>query len=155
MDPLPLRARGSGQDGFTLIEIMLACAVITLGLVATSYGLNTGIQGVETGRQQSTAMFLAEQRMDEVKAAALRATEPPLALVTTANFPPDAYGAITAAPRYRRTVTLTPYTGPAGGLPTGMQGIRVDVDVFYLQVTASGTSSAERSVRLSTFLTSR
>ena len=46
-----------------------------------------GIQGVETGRQQSTAIFLAQQRMDQVKAAALIATEPPLANVTAAAFP--------------------------------------------------------------------
>ncbi len=40
--------------------------------------LTMGVQGVETGRQQSTAIFLAQQRMDQVKAAALIASEPPL-----------------------------------------------------------------------------
>ena len=138
-----------------MVEILIACAIIGVGLVAASYGFTMGIQGVETGRQQSTAIFLAQQRMDQVKAAALIATEPPLANVTAAAFPAEAYGAFTTAPRFRRTVTLTSFVGPAGGLPTGLQGIRVDVDVFYQQITARGVLATERSVRLSNFLTSR
>ncbi len=43
----------------------------------------------------------------------------------------------------------------AGGLPKGSQGIRVDVDVFYQQITATGVLASERSVRLSSFLSSR
>ena len=147
-----------GEAGFTLIEIIVACAVIGLGLVAATYGFTTGIQGVEAGRQQTTALFLAEQRIDQVKAAAVRATDPPLGYVTAANFPDEAYSTIAPTSvlgKFRRTVTLTSYTGPAGGLPTGLQGIRVEVNVFYQQITASGVPTAERSVRLSTFLTSR
>jgi prepilin-type N-terminal cleavage/methylation domain-containing protein len=151
----PLPRRDFGEAGFTLVEIVVACAVIALGLVASSYGFTVGVQGVETGRQQTTAVFLAEQRMDQVKAAALRATNPPLGYVTAANFPSEAYGSLTNAGKFRRTVAFTPFTGPAGGLPVGAQGIRVDVDVFYQQITAFGVPITERSVRLSTFLTSR
>jgi type II secretory pathway pseudopilin PulG len=153
-----LRRWDLGEAGFTLVEIIVACGVIGTGLVAASYGFTTGVQGVETGRQQTTALFLAEQRMDQVKAAALRATEPPLGYVTAANFPNEGYGAITptaAFPKFRRTVTITPYTGPAGGLPVGTQGIRVDVSVFYRQITAAGVPTTERQVQLSTFLASR
>ena len=114
-----------------------------------------GIQGVETGRQQSTAIFLAQQRMDQVKAAALIATEPPLANVTAAAFPAEAYGTITGAAEVSPDRHPYPYVGPAGGLPTGLQGIRVDVDVFYQPITARGVLTTERSVRLSNFLTSR
>jgi prepilin-type N-terminal cleavage/methylation domain-containing protein len=147
-----------GRDrGFTLIEIVIACAIIGIGLVPVAYGLMMGIQNVETGRQQSTAIFLAQQRMDQVRAAALIATEPPLANVTAAAFPAEA--TFLDFPGFRRTVTLTTYLGPAGGLPAGLTGIRVDVDVFYTQnnqMTArpSGTNP-ERSVRLSNLVASR
>jgi len=144
-----------GENGFTLAEILIACSIIAVGLLAASYGFTMAIQGVETGRQQSTAIFLAQQRMDQVKAAGLIATEPPLGNVTAANFPAEAYNTITGAQRFRRAVTLTTYVGPAGGLPTGFTGIRVDVDVFYQPITARGVLTTERSVRLSTFLTSR
>ena len=144
-----------GQAGFTLAEILIACAVIGLGLLAVGSGLSMGVQGVETGRQQSTAVYLAEQRMDQVKAAAMRPSEPPFQYATAAAFPSEAYGVITHAPRFRRTVTLTPYTGPAAGLPTGVPGLRVDVAVFYRQVTSLGVLTNERSVRISTFLVGR
>ena len=149
------RGPALGEDGFTLAEILIACGVIAVGLIAASYAFTMGIQGVETGRQQSTAIFLAQQRMDQVKAAAMIATEPPLANVTPVNFPAEAYNTIPGGLNFRRRVTLTTYVGPDAGLPTGLQGIRVDVDVFYQPITARGVLTTERSVRLSTFLTSR
>ena len=143
------------ERGFTVFEVLLASVMIGLGLVAAAYGLTVGVQGVETGRQQSTAVYLAEQRLDQVRAAAQRATEPPLGYVTAANFPSEAYGSISGASKFRRTVTITSFTGPAGGLPTGQQGVRVDVNVFYKQITAGGVPSGERSVRVSTFMSAR
>jgi hypothetical protein len=135
------------------METMIACFLIMIGLVATSQGLTVGLQGVEGGRQQSVAIFLAEQRLEQIRAAAL--ATPQLANVTTANFPSEAYGSITGASKYRRAVAITPFVGPAGGLPTGTQGARVDVTVFYRPVTALGVSTTERQVQLSLFLGSR
>jgi hypothetical protein len=141
------------------VEILVACAIIGLGLVPVSWALTMAIQGVETGRQQSTAVFLAQQRMDQVKEVALIATEPPLVYVTAAAFPPEPYGTLPEAPRFRRTVTLSPppYVDiqiPAGGAMVG-KGMRVDVDVFYQQITARGVLTSERSVRLSSVLAIR
>jgi prepilin-type N-terminal cleavage/methylation domain-containing protein len=153
--PFRLQPRLAREEGFTLVEVLVACAIIGVGLVPVSWALTMGIQAVETGRQQSTATFLAQQRMDQVKAAGLIATEPPLLFVNAGAFPAEAY-TTTGPLRFRRTVTISPpYVGPAGGLPAGLQGIRVDVDVFYQQVTARGVLTTERSVRLSTFLGSR
>ena len=145
------------EEGFTLVEIIIACAIIGIGLVPVSWAFTMGIQGVETGRQQSTAVFLAQQRMDYVKAVALIAGDPPLQYVTAAGaFPVEAYGAITGAERFRRTVTISPpFVGPAGGLPAGLQGVRVDVDVFYRPITARGVLTIERSVRISSVLAIR
>jgi len=154
------------EGGFTLVEIIVACAIIGIGLVPVSWAFTMGIQGVETGRQQSTAVFLAQQRMDYVKAVALIAGDPPLQYVTAAGaFPAEAYGAIMSgsppipmvgAERFRRTVTISPpFVGPAGGLPAGLQGVRVDVDVFYRPITARGVLTIERSVRISSVLAIR
>ena len=155
--PFCLRRRIGREEGFTLVEILVACAIIGLGLVPVSWALTMAIQGVETGRQQSTAVFLAQQRMDQVKEVALIATEPPLLNVTAAAFPAEPYGILADAPRFRRIVTVSPppYLDiVVGGVNLG-KGIRVDVDVFYQQITARGVLTTERSVRLSSVLAIR
>jgi prepilin-type N-terminal cleavage/methylation domain-containing protein len=138
----------SGQAGFTLAEILVACAVISLGLIAVATGFGFGVDGVEAGRQQSTAVFLAEQRIEQAKELAAR--KPNLADLTVANLPAsEAYGAITGAPSsYRRTTTIT--TNPGG-----TTGARVDVTVFYKPVTGRGVLATERQVSLSIFLANR
>jgi prepilin-type N-terminal cleavage/methylation domain-containing protein len=137
-----------GQAGFTLAELMVACAIVSVGLLAVSTGFGFGVDGVEGGRQQSTAVFLAEQRIEQAKELATRT--PNLVAVNTANLPPtEAYGAITGAPStYRRTTTIT--TNPGG-----TTGARVDVSVFYKPVTGRGVLATERVVSLSIFLANR
>jgi type II secretory pathway pseudopilin PulG len=146
-------SRGAVQstDGFTVAELLAAIFVIAVGLVAVGAGFATAIQGVETGRQQTTATFLAEQRMEQVRATALG--DPLVACmgftnITTACFPAQAYGAIESAPGYRSTVTITDYT-----IAGNVVRKRVDVEVFYQPIVAWGVLvTAERSVRLSTLV---
>jgi prepilin-type N-terminal cleavage/methylation domain-containing protein len=128
------------QAGFTLVELLVACAIIGIGLVAAFAGFTTGIEGLEIGRLQSTAAFLAEQRIEQIKAmATVNWTN-----VTPTTFPNEAYGSIPNAPRYRRTVTIT---DNPGGL-TGTK--RVDVAVFFRPV--AGANTVERQVSLSVLL---
>ncbi len=137
-----------GEAGFTLAEIMVACAIISVGLIGVATGFGFGVDGVEAGRQQSTAVFLAEQRIEQAKDLAART--PNLASLTVANLPAtEAYGTIAGAPPgYRRTTTLT--TNPGGAT-----GARVDVSVFYRPVTGRGVLTTERSIALSIFLANR
>jgi len=144
--------RGAGgQAGFTLAELLAAVFVISLGLVAVGAGFATAIQGVETSRQQTTATFLAEQRMEQVRAAALGNSLVAcmgFVNVTGACFATQAYGAIPNAPGYRSTVTITDYI-----VNGAIARKRVDVEVFYQPIVAWGVQlSAERSVRLSTLI---
>jgi len=137
-----------GEAGFTLSELLVACAILSVGLIAVATGFGLGVDGVEAGRQQSTAVFLAEQRIEQAKDLAMRQTG--LVQLTVANLPAtEAYGTIAGAPpSYRRTTTIT--TNP-GAVP----GARVDVTVFYRPVTGRGVLSTERSVSLSIFLANR
>ena len=149
MHALIRRNSNTRQAGFTLAEIMVACAVILVGLVAVATGFGYGVDGVEAGRQQSTAVFLAEQRIEQAKELALRQTG--LVQLTSTNLPAtEAYGTIAGAPpRYRRTTTITDIN--AGSVV----GKRVDVTVFYRPVTGRGVLTTERSVSLSIYLASR
>jgi prepilin-type N-terminal cleavage/methylation domain-containing protein len=152
MNRLAQRIRIVGsQAGFTLAELLAAIFIISLGLVAVGAGFATAIQGVESGRQQTTATFLAEQRMEQIRATALGNSLLAcmgFANITAACFPAQAYASITSAPGYRSTVTVTDYL-VAGNVARK----RVDVEVFYQPIVAWGVQvTAERSVRLSTLI---
>jgi prepilin-type N-terminal cleavage/methylation domain-containing protein len=145
-----------GEAGFTLAEILVACAVISVGLIAVATGFGIGVDGVEAGRQQSTALFLAEQRIEQAKALAADPSNPNLAALTSANLPAtEAYGSISGAPStYRRTTTITTDLTGTGALAPAA-GKRVDVNVFYKPVTGRGVLTTERSVSLSVFFANR
>jgi prepilin-type N-terminal cleavage/methylation domain-containing protein len=155
MNGLHHSVRGSsGEGGFTLAEILVACAIISVGLMAVAAGFGIGVDGVEAGRQQSTAVFLAEQRIEHAKELAMRQTG--LVQLIAANLTgtaTEAYGSITGAPpSYRRVTTITSIN--VAGPPSAI-GKRVDVAVFYRPVTGRGVLTTERSVSLSIFLASR
>jgi len=137
------------ESGLTLVEIIVAAAVIGLGLVGVVAGFLYAVGGIEAGRQQTTAVFLAEQRMEQLKAAALTN----LLNVTTAAYPAEGYGSVSnnghAAPSYRRMVTIV--DAPAGLADTKL----VEVWVFYRPVVGFGVLATERGVRLSALLTAR
>jgi hypothetical protein len=104
---------------------------------------------VEAGRQQSTAVFLAEQRIELAKELAAHPGTNLADVNATNLLASEGYGSISGAPStYRRTTTLT--TNPGG-----TTGIRVDVSVFYKPVTGRGVLATERTVSLSIFLANR
>jgi len=144
-----IRISGS-QAGFSLAELLAAVFVISLGLVAVGAGFATAIQGVETSRQQTTATFLAEQRLEQVRATALGNSLVAcmgFANITAGCFPAQAYASITNAPDYRSAVTITDYV-----VNGNIARKRVDVDVFYRPIVAWGALATERRVRLSTLI---
>jgi len=124
--------------GFTLVEVLIASAIITVGLTAVAAGFQHALDAVETGRQHTTALFLAEQRLEQVKALALVDFD----RVTTANFPVEE--PVVGYPQYRRSVDVT--LSPAGIT----HAVRVHVTVAYRPFT-----TAPRMVTLATILSRR
>ena len=59
------------EDGFTLAEVLTAMAVLVVGLVAVALAFHYALTGIETGRGETTAAFLAERALEELKAVAL------------------------------------------------------------------------------------
>ena len=145
-----IRTSGS-QAGLTLAELLAAVFVISLGLVAVGAGFATAIQGFETSRLEMAATFLAEQRLEQVRATALGSSLVGcvgFANITAACFPAQGYAGVTNTPTYRSTVTITDYM-----VNGNITSKRVDVEVFYRPFAAPGVLATERSVRLSTLIT--
>ena len=132
------------ERGFTVLEVAIAAAIIMLAFAAVAFGMNYATRGSEVGKQQTTAVFLAEQRLERIKSTALTN----FAGVTAAAFPNEAYGTIAGQQNYRRTVTIV--DNPGGVANTKL----VQVSVFYRPITEQGVD-AERNVTLSTVVASR
>ena len=62
---------GRKARGFTLAEVLVATFVLSIGLLAVATGFQYATSGVETGRGETQATFLAEQRLEQLKNLAL------------------------------------------------------------------------------------
>jgi len=138
----------AGERGMTLVEVLVAVAIITIGLTAIATGMVLGTSGINQGQQETTAAFLAEQKLEDIKAFALStASGQGFANVTGTSFPAEDYGSISGGySTYRRTTTITN--------PSATTKVVV-VSVFYKPVGVSQTSSSERQVAVSTLLRER
>jgi prepilin-type N-terminal cleavage/methylation domain-containing protein len=138
-----------GRAGFTLIEVLIAIVFVSVGIVAVLSSLSVGVSGIDRGRRTTTALFLSEQRMEEIKSFAI--SQNPLqgwTNVVPATFPAEGYGAIAGYPAYRRTVTIT--NNPGGAANTK----QVEVWVFYRPISPTA-NGVENSITTATLLVSR
>jgi Tfp pilus assembly protein PilV len=57
----------------TVMEVLIAVGIISVGLVALSSAIPFAAYGIQEGKQLSTATFLANQRMEQVRNATWQA----------------------------------------------------------------------------------
>lgn len=168
----PLSARrgpghrlGGDQRGMTLAEILVAVAVIGIGLAALAATVPLSAYGIQEGNQLSTATFLANARLEQVKAASW--TEMPavdnVGVSASATSAPQSGGITTfpdenpmAAPyaTYSRTVRVTDCSagGPCGVIDANLR--QIIVTVTYTPLTGRGQSATTKSA-IVTMLVSR
>ncbi len=156
----------TGQRGFTLAEVLVAVVIIMVGLVAVASGFQYATSGVATGRGETIATFLAEQRMEQIKTVAMTNYDPPypgLSLATGTTTTEFCSGstcqatAITGTTSYTRVTTITDITTDAGRC-TGVTPLlckRIRVTVTYRPVTSRGDVSQARTVELFAVVTPR
>jgi prepilin-type N-terminal cleavage/methylation domain-containing protein len=152
------------QRGITLPEILIAIAIIGIGLGALLSVVPIATTGIQEGNQTSTATFLAQQRLEEVRGAVWTDSSDCLGLSATAAVAPvpspaGSCGAtavtfadeasVTGYTQYARTVRIT-----SCGVAPGCGGVThaalrlVTVRVSYRPITAKGVSSATTTVAL-------
>jgi prepilin-type N-terminal cleavage/methylation domain-containing protein len=161
-----LRARRLDEGGLTLVEVLLAVAILGVGLVGLGIVIPVSTYGVQDGLQLSTATFLAEQTVERARAATWT-SEPPVDCLgvssgDTAPVPtgatcrgaltspfPDESDGVSGAPQYRRTVRITSCAAaPCAGVTTTAMRL-VEVAVAYTPLAAAGgISPGPKTVRL-------
>lgn len=146
----------------TLVEVLVATVIIGIGLMALLAAVPVGIGGMQTGLQESTAIYLAQDKMERIKSWSLSTSAAPVQQGFGTILPngtcfaagqgacaPENYGTIALYPGYRRVVTAL--ADPGTPAPPNHTRTRVTVQVFYTP-RGDNVQTAERQVTVSTVL---
>jgi type II secretory pathway pseudopilin PulG len=138
----------NAELGFSLGEVLIATLVLAIGLVGIVTGFQYATSGIEIGKGETTATFLAEQRLEWLKALALTNWG---SSTLKAGTTTEGYGAIADASLYRRVTAIT--DSPGGTCAARCK--LVQVTVFYRPVTGRGQLDQERRLDVITMFVTR
>jgi hypothetical protein len=157
-----------GERGMTLAETLVAAAVLAIGLVAVVAVVPVASHAIQEGNQLSTAVFLANQRLEQVRSARWEGGAAPVDEVGVsdpAHAAPAASGVTTfpdEAPMappfvdYARRVRIVDCEAGCGGLVSpAMRQVVVEVDYRPLTATGVAAPAQRRSAVLSLYLSRR
>ncbi len=156
--------------GITLAEVLIASAILALGLAALMSIVPVASYGVQDGNQTTTATFLAQQRLEQVRNATWDATtdcvgRSPNATSAPAPSPAGTCGAtavtypdeaaVTGFAQYGRTVRITDCGVTPCGAVTSSAMRLVTVTVTYRPLSAAGGSNSNTTVTLEWLIAQR
>ena len=150
-----------------LAEVLVAVAVVAIGLSALTSAIPVSGTAVSEGAKVSTATFLANARLEEIRAAEWSATPPAdrLGVSGTPLSPPQSGNTTTFADEaampdpyagYSRQVRVVDCGLPPGcGVVTSVRLRQVTVTVAYRPVTARGLAALDKTVSVTTLVAQR
>lgn len=144
------------EDGFTLVEVLVALTLLTIGIVGAAAALSTqaggvsgasnvGLAAIARSNAYSAATTLAQQKLEEMRnlAAQTGGTWPPAGLASSTE------SSIAGYATFSRTTTVAIDTS----LPANIQGTtrKVTVEVFFTPMAETGTAP-QTSIKVSTLV---
>lgn len=143
-----------GEDGTMLAEVLIASTIIAVGLLALLSTISISAYSIQEGQQLTTATFLANQRLEQVKASqwTVEPSVDALGVSATGSAPPKSGGLTTfpdEAPMpapyagFSRTVRVTECSSGSGCAGVVGADLRqVTVSVSYRPLTGIGQAPA-------------
>ena len=155
------------ERGITLLEVLLAIGVLGIGLAAVMAVVPVAVFAVQDGNQTTTATYLAQQRLEQVRnvvwdaatdcvGLSATATSAPTpvggACATAPTFPDEPQNTMQGFGQYARSVRILDCGDVANLAACGdvtSSALRlVRVVVTYRPISAAGGSNANTSVTL-------
>jgi prepilin-type N-terminal cleavage/methylation domain-containing protein len=150
-----LRRLVSDHRGMTIVEIMVAIAIMSVGLAALSSAIPIAAYGIQEGNQLSTATFLANQRLEQARNTtwSTETVVDNLGISASSTVAPVGDGGVTTFPDespiaapyagYTRTVRITDCSVAPGCSTIVDASLRqVTVTVSYRPMTGVGVATA-------------
>ena len=107
------------QQGLSLLEIVIAMAVVFLALMGFAGFSVVAHTGMSASEKMTRAVTLAQEKMEDVKREGVPSG------LTGSLSTSEGYGTITGAPQHERTLTITPHD-PIPGLHTVIVNVQWD-----------------------------
>lgn len=169
------------ERGLTVAEILVALFVIGVGLVGLLTVVPLATYGVQEGNQLSTATFLADQKLEEIRSAVWGTVPPPVndndclgvgpavapTSTTCTRTAPTACvsgatcvtftdePAVPGHPSYSRTARITNCAlTPCAGITDANLRL-VTVSVSYTPLTGAGVATAPKTVKVTLLVAKR
>ncbi|ETX00616.1 MAG: hypothetical protein ETSY1_10590 [Candidatus Entotheonella factor] len=92
-------ANRCAMAGFTLLEVLIAITVMSVGLLGVSTMLTHITQQQSMNANRAIATTLAREQLEQIK-------QVDYANVTVANYPQEAYGSMAGYEQFQRTVAI-------------------------------------------------
>jgi len=138
-----MSARLRGQQGFALIEMLVAIVVINVGLLVILLALTSGMTTLRRSAQTSTASAVADKQLERYRAVAL----PSIFLDTTALAATDstyrADSAYSGSQVSQACGALTPVCTPTQTV-SGPDGRSYRVDTYIVWATPAGGTAVKQ-----------
>jgi type IV pilus assembly protein PilV len=81
------------NQGFTMLELLIAIAILAIGLLGLATLQTSSIQGNRDSKEMTTAVFLAEKKMEELKSSPFTASPINIGTTNDSNNPMNGSGA--------------------------------------------------------------
>ncbi|MFQ5509267.1 MAG: prepilin-type N-terminal cleavage/methylation domain-containing protein [Leptospirillia bacterium] len=104
MDNLNTRSRLLGEDGFTLLEVMIAAVVVVVGLVGVAGLAMTTVQGNDSASKLTAATVLSQDMVEEIRTSGYANSVPAGSTAAIVNIGGTDYTANTLTEDYGSTV---------------------------------------------------
>ena len=138
-----MSARTRGEQGFALVEMLIAIVVINIGLLAILLAMTSGVAALRRSADTSTASAVADRQLERYRAlayASIYLDTASLGSVDTTYTSDSAYSATQVS---QTCSPLTAACTPSQTV-TGPDGRSYRVDTFIVSVTPSGGSAVKQ-----------
>jgi len=135
--------RARDEQGFALVEMLVAIVVINIGLLAILLALTSGVAALRRSAERSTASAVADQQLERYRALAYTSVY----LDTTSLAATDStYTGDSAYSALQVSQTCSPLTAACkpSQTVTGPDGHSYRVDTYIVSVTPSGGTAVKQ-----------